>query len=380
VKLDTISELACQLTPSAVHQYLAVNGWQLDGQIPDVKEIWHLGDEARIMLPLATDYVDFPSRFRDTLHMLANVYDWDAAELAERITTTRADLFYVRLDQVMLDGTLPFKQAEQTLNSLFKMMKAAATTADDPSHSHRGRRSSTVTEFLDEDIRLGHTKRGSFVFTVVTRLGEPLPKHVEGAAPAVAFPRQVMETLARGLHAAHDLSLNPDPDVINHAAQYGLSASLVESLQDLTESTTLRELDLSFDWSASIPRPKVPASRIIVDRDAMAGLPRVRERLVRREEPPRMETLVGRVRSLTMEEADEGEQEETTIVLSADVNGRTRKVHVPLSGREYDWAIYAHRNKLPFTVTGELAFEKRSWRLGSPITVDSSFLEHHQNQ
>ncbi|WP_280293252.1 hypothetical protein [Nocardia abscessus] len=55
------------------------------------------------------------------------------------------------------------------------MMKAAATTADDPTHSQRGRRSAVVTNFLEDDIRLGHTKRGSFVFTVVTRLGEISP-------------------------------------------------------------------------------------------------------------------------------------------------------------------------------------------------------------
>ncbi|WP_434439693.1 hypothetical protein [Lentzea sp. E54] len=377
MKLDTISELSTELQPATVHQYLAANEWQLELEVPHVKEIWRLGDDARIMLPLATNYADFVPRFRDTLFMLADVYDWDADELIQKILATRADLFYVRLDQVMTDGTLPFRQAHDALESLYKMMKAAATTAYDPTHSHRGKRSSTVNEFLDDDIRLGHTKRGSFVFTVVARLGEPAPTQAAGT-PDIIFPRLVMQTLATGLHTAKRLSLEPDPQVIERAAEHGLSANLVASLQELTDTGTLRELDLSFDWSTSLPAPEVPASRIVVDRDAMAGLPRVRERLIRSEEPPRMETLIGRVRSLTREEEDD--QEETTIILSAEVNGRSRKVHVPLSGQDYEWAIYAHREKLPFTVTGELAFEKRAWRLGGPITVDASFLEHHRSQ
>ncbi|SFR09315.1 hypothetical protein SAMN04488564_103111 [Lentzea waywayandensis] len=375
--VDDYRELADSLHPLAVQQYLAANDWQLETQVPDVRQIWRLNDEARVMLPLATDFVDFAQRFRDTLRALATVYDWDPERLAEKITATRADLFFVRFDQAMVDGTLPFKQAETALDGLLKMMKAAATSADDPTHSHRGSRSSTVTDFLDEDIRLGHTKRGSFVFTVVTRLGDPLPDHDDGSH-TTPFPRRVMETLATGLHAARDLSLNWDALAVERAAERGLSANLVESLQDLTESDSLRELDLSFDWAASEPRPKVAASRIVINRDAMVGLSRVRERLVRREEPPRTETVVGQVRSLTREDSGGDDQEETTIILSAEVRGRTRKIHILLGGEDYDWAIFAHRNRLPFTVTGNLAFERGAWRLTGPVTVDSSFLRHQQ--
>jgi len=38
------------------------------------------------MLPLATDFVDFPQRFLDALHALGQIYHWDPAQLAERIT------------------------------------------------------------------------------------------------------------------------------------------------------------------------------------------------------------------------------------------------------------------------------------------------------
>jgi hypothetical protein len=44
---------------------------------------------------------------------------------------------------------------------------------------------------------------------------------------------------------------------------------------------------------------------------------------------------------------------------------------------DHEWAILAYRRKLPFTVTGDLAFERGVWRLTGVVTVDSSFLEHH---
>ncbi|CAM4502072.1 hypothetical protein NONI108955_36980 [Nocardia ninae] len=378
IPLDALQEIASSLSPPAVSQYLASHDWQLEARDHNVKEIWRLPGEdgllGRVMLPLATDYVDFPTRFRDTLQALAAIYDWDPAHLAERITAARADLFFVRLDQEMTDGTIPFRQGEATLEALLIMMRAAATTADDPTHSHRGRRSAKVTEFLEEDVRLGHTKPGSFVFTVVTRLGDVLPPHEDGS-PTVPFPRKVMTTLATGLQSTKQLALDWDESALDRSGQLGLSAGLVESVLELTQPETLRALDLSFDWAAAEPPPEVSTSRIIVDRNAMAGLPRVRERLVRREEPPRYTTLLGTVRTLNRDDLGDEDQEATSIVLSTHVDGRPRKVHVPLAGQEYGWAIRAHQSRQPIVVSGDLIFERGVWRLTGDISVDPSFID-----
>jgi hypothetical protein len=202
-------EAAASLTPPAVAQFLAAHDWELEARQDRIKEIWRSPEAdgrraERIMLPLATDYVDYPQRFADTLTALGHIHDWDAAELLERIAATRADLFHVRLDQPMTDGTIPFQQAEGTLQALLKLLKAAATSAAAPGHPHRGRRPAAVSDFLEDGVRLGHTKRGSFVFTVVTRLGEPVAVAAESRQPA--FPRRVMETLAQGLETTQRLA------------------------------------------------------------------------------------------------------------------------------------------------------------------------------
>ncbi|SNY88366.1 hypothetical protein SAMN04244553_5338 [Nocardia amikacinitolerans] len=378
IPVGDLRDIALALSPPAVSQYLAAHDWELEARVQDVKEIWRLpgedGPVGRIMLPLATDYVDFPRRFRETMQTLATIYDWDPAQLVERIAAARADLFFVRLDQEMIDGTIPFRQAETTLEALFRMMKAAATTADDPTHSHRGRRSATVTEFLEENIRLGHTKRGSFVFTVVSRLGDVMSTETDGM-PQVSFPRAAMATLAKGLQSTRTLALQWDDRALERSGELGLSANLVESVWDLTQSPDLRALDLSFDWAAGEPAPTLESSRIVIDRDAMAGLPRVRERLVRSEEPPRYESLLGIVRTLNRDDLGDGGEGATSIVLSTHVDGRSRKVHVPLAGTDYEWAIAAHQSKRPLVVSGNLSFERGAWRLTGDITVDRRLSE-----
>ncbi|MFF5345298.1 hypothetical protein ACFY4H_32105 [Streptomyces althioticus] len=379
---DNYREIASTLTPSAVSQFLAYHDWELEQKQPEVREVWRyrstsLATAPRVMVPLATDFADFTPRFVDALESLGHIHDWDAEQLLDHIIATRADLFFVRLDQEMIDGTIPFQQAEKTLQAILKLMKSAATTAADPHHSHKGRRPALVNEYMEEDVRLGHTKRGSFVFTVVSRLGENDPQPIDGQEqPAMDFSRNVMETLARGLESTKRLTQSWDQEVLSSPSSLGLSAGLVESLEEMSQPQHLRTLDFSFEWAAAARRPDVGLATITLDRDTIGELPRVREQLVRREKPVRRERLAGLVKSLIRDDSIPDSEEAGTAIIAAEVNRKTLRVHVPLTGEDHNWAIMAYERQLPFTVTGDLSYERRAWRLTGRIEVDPSFLRH----
>lgn len=382
--LDPLGEAATLLTPRAVSRFLAAHGWELESRRTDIREIWRIQDSpdlgsARIMLPLATDYVDFDKRFRDTLDSICHVYGISAQELRKRIISTGFDTFRVRLNQPAEDGSIPFRQAEATLESLLRMMKAAATTAADPLHSHQGRRPAAVSEFLDEHVRLGQTREGSFVFFIFVDPAAPTATDIEndgGPPPPAPFPRQVMETLALGLRSTRRLALRWDESLLESPSDFGLSSALVESLEDMANPPDLRSLDFSFDWSPTEPKPDVSSDPIIVDRDVIVRLPSIRERLVRREEPPRRATLFGIVKSLTREESASNEKDSSLVTLLTQVRGKPRSVHMVLTGEDHHWAIMAYLKKIPIGVTGNLAFERRAWRLSGEITIDTGFLRH----
>ncbi len=379
---DSYREIASTLTPSAVSQFLAYHDWELEQKQPEVREVWRyrstsLDTAPRVMVPLATDFADFTPRFVDALESLGHIHDWDAEQLLDHIIATRADLFFVRLDQEMIDGTIPFQQAEKTLQAILKLMKSAATTAADPHHPHKGRRPAPVNDYMEEDVRLGHTKRGSFVFTVVSRLGETDPQSIDGQGqPAMAFPRHVMETLARGLESTKRLTQSWDQEALSSPSSLGLSAGLVESLEEMSQPQHLRTLDFSFEWAAAERRPDVGLATITLDRDTIGELPRVREQLVRREEPVRRERLAGLVKSLIRDDSMPDSEEAGTAIIAAEVSRKTLRVHVPLTGEDHNWAIMAYERQLPFTVTGDLSYERRAWRLTGRIEVDPSFLRH----
>jgi hypothetical protein len=387
-------EFARSLPPAAVSQYLAATGeWLLETRQAGVREIWSLPAspfagpgvasgrvKGRIMLPLATDFVDFGQHFQIALSALAMINDWTPQQLEHEILSLHADTFLVRLVQQHGGDSLPLRQAETTIEAMHKMLRAAAMTTAAPRQRFRGGRlPSPVSAFLDNDVRLGHTQRGSFIFTVVTQLDDPPEPESDNAMPQASqqpqqFPRRVMETLALGIETARDLALRRATVDLTNPARQGLSAGLVESLINLTEPEGLRSVDLSFDWAAATTRPTVGREPVRLSHDLLDELQRIYEQLLQGEGFVRHETLTGTVVSLSRAEDSLSYGEAAAAIILADVDGRRRNVHLTLTGRQHDLAIQAYRLKLPIVVTGDLTFVRRTWQLEGNVEIEEDIL------
>jgi hypothetical protein len=389
---DSYRELADILTPPAVSRYLAATKpWRLDSRREDDLEMWsllrHDGEPlGQILLPLATDFADFRPRFFEALRSIGIINDWSAAEVERNIARTRADMLVIRLDQQDPSETIPLKQADATLDAIYQMLKHAAVATAAPGRVQRGGRlPSAVSAFLDENVRLGHTKPGSFIFTVVSRLEDPPelgdPAHEKPPLPGEAaggprFSRRVLETLARGLETTRDLTRDKHVKSLESLARQGVSAGLIESLETIAAPDDLRSVTLQFEWASALPAPSVGRKPIRLEHAEVADLVRVRELLLREEEPPHRETLFGHVISLSRDgDSMLGESEAGSAVLAAEVNGRRRNVHLELAGADHDLAIKAYQLQAPLIVTGDLVFEKRAWRLTGDIEIDARLLD-----
>jgi hypothetical protein len=378
-------ELASTLNPVAVSQYLAATRpWQLESRRGNDIEFWSLlGDDGtsrgRILLPLASDFTDFLLRFSETLRAIGVVNGWSPVEVEQHVVSVHADMLLIRLDQLSADGTISLKQADATLDAIYQMLKHAAITAAQPGRVQRGGRlPGVVSSFLDDCLRLGHTKRGSFVFTVVSRLDDPpadAPAQVDDGLVSAGFARRAMATLARGLETTRDLARGDHAAALEDPARWGLSAGLLESLEAIAAPDTLQSLTLEFEWASAQPAPDAGRVPIHLEHAAVAALGRVHELLLREEEPTHRETLYGQVVSLARDGDSDLAGEAGSAVLSAEVNGRKRNVHMTLSGSGHRQAIRAYELRKPLIVTGDLVFERRAWRLTGDIQVDASLLD-----
>ncbi|NYH51369.1 hypothetical protein HNR06_000958 [Nocardiopsis arvandica] len=371
--LNDFRSFADMVTPQAVAQYLAAHSWNLVAQRDQIGQIWQLpGTRAQIMLPFAHNFVDFHRRFEEALESLSRIQGIDATQLYEQIISARSDLLLLRLDQTTMDGTIPFKQAESTIHALYKMMRAAATTAVNPCHSQQGRRPDAVGEFMEDDVRLGHTKQGSFIFTLVARHRVEIDPHYWHADDqAKPFPRQVMEVLAQGLETTRKLAFDWDERILDDPGRSSLASGLAESLEEIAQSDEVRGIDLNFDWSASGPPPDVGLATIDFSRDVLSRLPVVRERLSHQEEVARRVTITGYVRALKRSDDPGDDEESAAVEMVADVDGKQRVVHMTLSGYDHELAIKAYQKRLPFSVAGNLSYERKSWRLDGTEILNS---------
>jgi hypothetical protein len=215
------------------------------------------------------------------------------------------------------------------------------------------------------------------VASVVTQIDDGLEsenetesaQYVDALAP---FPRRVMVNLARGLETTRDLAEGKSTSVMEDPARWGLSAGLVESVEEMVGPEGLRSLELRFEWAAGRPKPDVGTEPITLERAQAGELARAREKLLPAEEPSHRETLVGQVKSLTRDETNPDADEAGSIVISAEVNGRYRNVHMTLTGEDHENAISAYRSQLPLVLSGDLFYERGAWRLGGDMEVDTT--------
>lgn len=370
------------LEPREVASYLAASGWELEQQRGTASEVWRLPSSTdrttRLLLPRDPDYADFRARMEDALRLLRAVNEFTPEQLQIRILQTRADVFYVRADQSTTDGTIPLKQAEDLVVGARKLCWAAASSTVKPRVKILGRQSKEVSDFLNEDLRMAHTQRGSFVITVLTRLDDPevttvepedLPQGGPGArhedlieVVLPSFQRRVMTTLSRGLTSAARSASTADLDGLLDGVDRGAGADLYAALDSMTGYSGLRTLDLSFDWAPAEPQTFDVDQEIVFTRDEIPQLKSAKEQLTRAPDIEH-DSITGQVVRL-----ERGEEQDEGVITITGVVGRgtKRNVRLMLHGKEYAAAVTAHRRRQPVTCVGDLEKKGREYWMRSP--------------
>ena len=386
------------ITGPNLAQFLAVKNWTCQAD-RTVDQVWTPpsaeGERIRpVLVPREPSFVDYEKRLLEASEAIASRYGWHISELAQEVAAIRADLFFLRVNQDSMDGTIPLGQAASLLENIDVMVRSAAVTTHNPQSSGRGQLPAIVRQFMADDLRMGHTKRGSFIITVAARLdiddtSQPRESTTPDAAERVSddeeaveppriasFTRQVMTTLARSLVAVREQATGGElSESLDAAAERGMRLPIVRALEGIVAGDGLQSVDMTFEWAASEPQLEELPTSVVVDRPVIDALPDLEQRLTRAHVPIR-ETIVGPVAELKRSDDQPEVGESGEIVVSAEVEGRVRRVTIPLAGNDYDWAIRAHRARLPFTATGELGKRGNIWRLMEPIEVDRSFLEY----
>jgi len=341
------------------------------------------------MVPYDKDLRDYPQRFEEALAALSTLTNLEGEPLVLEIVSARKDVFLVRSDQETPDGSIPFVEARRLINGVEVMLKSAAASTLRPRASTAGPKARLVTNFFEDDVRMGHTMRGSFVMTVLAADAElekkryadwlvrrqtqnmDLPPVEEPAAasevPAQmqSFSRRVMSHLATGLATAEQILRTDDRSVsLERAVDAGVTLQMLESVRSMTSSDVVRSLDMSFRWSRQEPLDLDTPSRITMNRQESAATPAFIER-IRKQPDVLQDAVTGQV--VRLERADGAADGQ--VVIDGHVGDDRRKVRVPLSGASYRAALAAHEAHTPIRVTGTLVRKERGWKMEPGATL-----------
>lgn len=362
------------IDPRMVAQFFAGTQWTLDRQFSGVGQLWSNRDlEAQIMLPLDQELRDFDRRFSEVLATLGDIYGLSGEPLALEIISAANDIFLLRADQNAKNGTIPLNEAKKLLNGASSLIESAACSAVRPRPTIRGRRPSQVVDFLEDGVRMGHTMRGSFVITILAELnveidiGEHAPKAtVEETDEIAPFSRLAFSTLATGVRAARELASQSSVVSVDDAISAGVTAELLEALENMGEIEGLRSLDLRFKWGAVTDKnqPPAPASRTKINKTDLLSFDSPIETLRRKvDEVPKQ--IIGYVRRLERAPDDT----EGTVIIEGNFDAKSIKshiLHVPLAGQQYSQAIRAHETQKPVVIKGVFERKGRSfWSVGA---------------
>lgn len=379
--MKLLDDVIGDILPNDMAAYLRAHGWQGDEHAHPKATLWTLihiaalhsdeqdddsdggyGEPLSILLPRSAEVRDYATRVAQGLSLLERLEQRPWTSIARDVLLVSADV--VRLQcEVVSEQSIPLDDGRLLVGRLFDLLTAAACSAVVPRPVVPARRPLQALDYLRR-VQLGHTERGSFVFTAVSRVD---PLNTPGAPGLeelwdVPFPRKVTTTLTHALEAVTEAtdhvyesgSFDAFPDFVVR----GVSANLCDSLAGMVSSEhSARPVNISVNWASVLPNESSPQyPRYYFDPDRAPILRQAAARL-RAIEPIPDELITGVVTRLSRgEDAEDG-----VVTIATVIQGGVRQLQVPLPPADYRQAVEAHRDRLQVFFTATLERRGRYW-------------------
>lgn len=347
--------------------YLAANGWESEASVSPFAKIWYRPNQADdapdLIVPIQDDVADFKVRLSEIFRNLQKIESRPEELIARDIILSSCDVVRLRRpvpsskeDSILLkDGAVIIKNA-------LKMMTSAACSTVSPRPVIPARRPAQASDYID-NIRMGHTERGSYVLTIISKVAPQLTQGAPGLLEYLEcpFPRKVTQSLCRSLAALKDASqqvadsddFTPFLDRVNE----GITASLCEAIKDMViNESGEAEIGVSVSWAPSAPVEGESSQRFDFHPSIAPILSRAAD-FLRKSEPQEDIFLTGVVVGLHREEgSDDGR-----VTIACVIDGSVKQLQVQLGLDDYSTAIDAHGSRSGVVFRADIVRDGRSY-------------------
>jgi hypothetical protein len=348
--------------------YLRLTSWTPTTGGP-VAQLWSHPqyEEETLLVPLRATASDYDKRMRILIHQLADLERRDPQTISSEISLIYFDVTQLRADHPQLiDDSIPLNAGYQLFESARKIVisSAAATIRR---QGHFGQSVPLKARDHARHVRLGQTRRGSYILPVISP-ARPAPPpldgdqlHLDMDVEETLFDRRVMTTMAHALKTLEEMASRdrlPSPSEIADSVGEGVSRELCIALDSIITSTEITELDVEFNWSRASQPMSPEVAMLTFPRESSVVVEHVAEKLksIRRQ---REHVLFGLITDL-----HRGADEEALggrIGMETIIDRRRRVVWMDLDEEAYQQAVRYHGSRTRVVARGVLQTGRPPW-------------------
>jgi hypothetical protein len=343
-----------------VQNYLSSAGWRrIDGG--RVAEVWtspRLNSVPQVLVPLIETAPDYRDRISILTSDLASIESRSADEVGEEIARQFVDIGGLKAaNEELIDDSIPLNAGYRMFIAARQLMVAAAGATIRRQGSY-GRAMPKEAYRHVRSVRLGHTRRGSYIVPIISQARIPMEAEgdvhyrLDTAVEESRFDRRVMVTLAHSLEVLENIAVQasalPQRREVYDAVNEGVSRELCNAVYGVISTGDVDELTIDFKWAAGVPKPRGLHQASSFPHEAARPLAEV-ARLLKQTVASRDRVIFGKVRLLRDVNGELGGLVEVETV----IDGRVRPVRMLLNEQQYEIAYQCHRRR-PVVVRGEL--------------------------
>ncbi|NUW06802.1 hypothetical protein G6W47_07640 [Streptomyces sp. CAI-21] len=347
-----------RIGPEEVRSYLHSQGWVSVAQSP-LAQIWKDGarGEWEVLVPLHTQAADFDKRLRILISDLVHAEQRDQNSIESDIASIFLDVTNLRAaHSSLIDDSIPLQAGYELFGSAqkFVVASAAATIRRQGYFRNMPLRAREHAK----NVRLGHTKRGSYIVPILSQARAPElvyeanQEHIDIAVEETLFDRRVTATMSRALDTLSALvsgSRTPNSSDINDAVGEGVSRELCRAVEAVIKSDAVDELDISFNWSKVSSAPAGSATSVKFERGSEGIVGMVSEYLL--SAPQAAEHVIyGVITELKRRPGDATGR----VGIETLLGGRRKIVWMDLVDDAYHLAVRCHDRGVPVSARGVL--------------------------
>lgn len=375
-----------QISLISLKRYLVSQGWLFSESKNPAFDllIFNQGRKSgRLYLPKTDEIDDLTDRVKSAIQAAAQILEVPFEKILEGISSHSDAMKDIISLRVKRNTLLDVDQAADIICLMRDLVSFAAVVEHRPV-PHFLRAAPIGKKFAKRSL-FGHTKSGSFVFTIeapIVEIGIP----GSGSHP---FTRRVVERILRGILSARKASENKNYEAATEQFSFGLNANLMEVIAGLYRASSSDGIEFSVKWSKLLPPSEDlrELEPVLVNEFCASFIEGVADRL-KKQVPPEVVTIEGTVSTLSSDDisaligeeptsaADEWPYPQSAANITSKKNNKegfnglntikltcitaknkTLKVIVQLGADDYNTALIAHGSRKRLSISGYLRRE-----------------------